>query len=79
MYYVYILRSEKDGSYYSGTTTDLKRRFYEHNAGLAKYSKGKTPYKIAWYGAFTEKEVAYNFEQYLKSSSGHAFRNKHLL
>jgi len=79
MFYVYILRSEKDNSKYIGVTSDLKRRVIEHNSGNAKYSSTKLPYKLIWYCAFTEKTKAYSFEKYLKSSSGYAFANKRFI
>lgn len=78
-YYVYILRSTKDGSYYTGVTSDLRRRIGEHHSGSPKYSSTKGPFNIVWYGAFMSKERAYEFEVYLKSGSGFAFRNKHLV
>jgi predicted GIY-YIG superfamily endonuclease len=31
MFYVYVLKSDKDGSLYIGYTDDLKRRLVEHN------------------------------------------------
>ena len=79
MYYVYILRSMRDDSRYIGVTADLRKRLKEHNVGLSKYSDSKRPYKINWYCAFLNKQKAYSFEKYLKSSSGFAFRNKHLI
>ena len=79
MFYVYILESLKDKSRYIGTTTDLKKRLAEHNAGETKSNKTKAPYKIIWYCAVTNRNVAYRFERYLKSSSGYAFTKKHLL
>ncbi|MCX6786561.1 MAG: GIY-YIG nuclease family protein [Candidatus Kaiserbacteria bacterium] len=79
MHYVYILKSKKDGSRYVGVTSDLKRRLQEHNSGNARYSSTKCPYLLAWYSAFSNKIAAYNFEKYLKSSSGCAFAKKHLL
>jgi putative endonuclease len=79
MQYVYILRSKKDGSRYIGTTADLKRRIREHNNGGARYSSTKCPYEIIWYAAFVDKLFAYDFERYLKSSSGSAFAKKHLV
>lgn len=33
MYYVYILKSGKNGKLYKGVTNDLKRRLKEHNEG----------------------------------------------
>lgn len=79
MYYTYLLKSEKDGSRYIGVTADLKKRFQEHNSGKASYTSTKLPYKIVWYGAFSEKKKAHEFESYLESSSGYAFTKKHLL
>jgi len=79
MFYVYILRSEKDYSKYIGVTSDLKRRFRDHNSNQSKYSSSKSPFILLWYGAFSNKVRAYEFEKYLKSSSGYAFTNKHLV
>lgn len=79
MYYCYILKSLKDGSYYTGSTKDLKQRLDKHNRKSVTYSSTRAPYKIAWYGGFETKEKAINFEMYLKSSSGFAFRNKRLI
>ncbi len=79
MFYVYILQSEKDKSRYIGVTSDLKRRIGEHNSGNAKYSSTKLPYKLVWYCAFLDKAKAYDFEKYLKSSSGYAFTKKRFL
>lgn len=79
MYYVYILKSEKDESRYVGVTEDLKRRLSEHNNGGSRYSSTKRPYKIIWCSMFTNKTKAHQFEKYLKSSSGYAFTKKHLI
>jgi len=79
MYYVYILRSLKDESRYIRVTTDLKRRMREHNLGNANYTSTKRPFKLIWYCAFSGKQIAFDFEQYLKSSSGYAFTKKHLV
>ncbi|MBU2109770.1 GIY-YIG nuclease family protein [Patescibacteria group bacterium] len=79
MYYVYILQSKKDNSRYIGTTNDLKRRVQEHNSGSSKYSRFKRPYHLIWYSAFRNKQKAYDFEKYLKSSSGYAFTNKRFI
>jgi len=79
MYHVYIIKSKKDESRYIGVTTDLKRRIQEHNSGSVRYYSSKRPYILIWYCAFANKQKAYDFEKYLKSSSGYAFTKKHLL
>ena len=79
MYFVYILKSRIDDSMYVGCTKNLKRRFFEHNNGGVRYTKRKRPLKLIWFSCFVSKKQAYSFEKYLKSSSGHAFRNKRLI
>jgi len=79
MYYVYILQSKKDESHYIGFTADLKRRLQEHNLGNSQYSNTKRPYVIKWYCVFSNKQKAYEFEKYFKSSSDYAFTKKHLI
>lgn len=79
MYYVYILKSKKDESRYIGATKDLNRRLQEHNSGSVRFTRSKRPFAIAWYCVFKDKIKAYNFERYLKSSSGYAFTNKRLM
>ncbi|OIO48812.1 MAG: excinuclease ABC subunit C [Parcubacteria group bacterium CG1_02_42_13] len=79
MYYVYVIKSERDGSYYKGVTENLKQRFQDHNTGSTRYSSSKRPYKLVWFCAFPNKTKALKFEKYLKHGSGHAFTKKHLL
>jgi predicted GIY-YIG superfamily endonuclease len=79
MFYTYIIQSQKDKTFYIGSTSDLKRRIDEHNKGKATYSSIKAPFKLIWYGAFENKTKSQEFEKYLKSSSGFAFRNKRLI
>ncbi len=79
MYYVYILKSQKDLSLYIGNTMDIKNRLSEHNSGESKYSKTKKPYSLIWFCAFPNKTRAISFEKYLKHGSGHAFVKRHLV
>ncbi len=81
MFYVYILQSLKDASYYTGITENLKQRLLDHNSGTSKYSSSKKPFTLKWYCVFSNKNKALLFERYVKSGSGSgfAFRNKHFL
>ena len=78
MYYVYLLKL-KDGSVYTGSTDDLQKRMLKHNKGDVLATKGKRPVKLIYYCAFSSKQKALQFEKYLKTGSGQAFRNKHLV
>jgi predicted GIY-YIG superfamily endonuclease len=65
--------------YYAGSTADVKKRLLAHKSGKNTSTKNKRPVKLVWCGMFKTKKLAQDFEEYLKSSSGSAFRNKHLL
>ena len=79
MYYVYILQSLKDRSYYTGLTTDVEARLKKHNSGQVVYTSTKYPFKLVWYCCFKDKLKAANFEKYLKSGSGFALARKRLV
>lgn len=71
MYYIYMLRCQDD-SIYTGITTDLERRFRQHqgkNTGGAKYTRAKAPvrYEIAW--ECGDKSSALRLEYKLKRLS----------
>jgi putative endonuclease len=78
LWYVYILRCV-NASHYVGHTTDIERRFVEHNSGKVHYTKDKRAVKLVTIIGYTDKYKVIVFEKYLKSGSGIAFRNKHLL
>jgi predicted GIY-YIG superfamily endonuclease len=73
MYFVYILRSQKDKTLYTGFTRNIHKRILEHNQGASGYTKTKMPWKLIWCGIFPNEHRAALFEKYLKSGSGIAF------
>ena len=47
-WYLYILRC-KDGTFYTGITTDVEKRFCTHQAGKgAKYTRGRGPLELVY-------------------------------
>ena len=77
MQYVYMLQSESEPDQrYVGSTSDLKRRFADHNAGQSPHTSKFRPWKLVTYVAFSDSRKAASFERYLKSGSGHAFAKK---
>lgn len=66
MNYTYILKC-RDGSLYTGWTTDLERRLKEHNSGKgAKYTKSRRPVMLVYYETFDTKEEAMKREYAIK-------------
>ena len=78
MFYTYILQL-KDKTYYVGYSSDLKNRVKAHNEGSISSTKNLRPVKLVYYSAFSTQKKATDFEKYLKTSSGFAFRNKRLI
>lgn len=65
----YLLKSEKDGRYYIGQTTDLPRRLKMHNNGEVKSTKNRRPLILLGYKTFSTSEDARYFEYQLKHHS----------
>ena len=78
MHYVYILQLVNK-NYYIGETGSLSNRLRQHVAGEERTTKRLLPCKLVLYLAFESKQRALKFERYLKTGSGFAFRNKHLV
>ena len=69
-HYVYILKSSKNDDWYTGCTSDLRKRLDEHNDGKSRYTKTRGPYELLYYEASLNKEDAFARERYLKSGMG---------
>jgi len=69
MYYVYILKSKTDNNFYTGSTNNLKCRFYEHNSGLVFSTKTRKPFELIYYEAYRDEKDARKREKNLKLKS----------
>lgn len=78
MYYVYILKSLRDGKLYIGSTPDLQKRFRQHQAGQSLSTKHRKPFKLIYYEAYSHKEDAKACEKYYKTGWGRNHIKKHL-
>jgi putative endonuclease len=80
MKYVYLLQSiPHPKEHYVGLTSNVEQRLASHNAGQSTYTAQYRPWKIVTYHAFADEAKAVAFKKYLKSRSGRAFQQKHLL
>ncbi len=73
MFYVYILKSLKDGTYYKGFTEDYKKRLEEHNSGLSRFTSGKLPWQLFYVEAHSTKKDALIREKKLKKCKSDYF------
>ena len=75
--YVYILESQKDNGWYTGYTSDLKKRLSEHQNGYTPSTKYRRPWKLIYYEACLSEADAIAREKYLKSGMGKRYlRNR---
>jgi putative endonuclease len=70
MFIVYVLCSLSTGKLYIGQTSDLKRRLQEHQAGNARYTRGRGPWRLVYKEAYQTRSEAMKREKYLKSGKG---------
>ena len=64
--YVYIVRC-RDGTLYTGWTTDLESRMKAHSSGAgAKYTRGRGPVNLIYSEAFETKGEALKRELQIK-------------
>jgi putative endonuclease len=79
MFYVYHLRSlPYPEQRYTGFTENLKERLTSHNRGESSHTAKFVPWSLVSYHAFSDKKLALDFENYLKTGSGRAFAHKRL-
>lgn len=66
MFYMYLIRSKKDGMLYTGSTDDLRRRFNEHNTGKVFSTQQRRPFELIYYEAYHSEKDAREREHNLK-------------
>ncbi len=70
MYYLYIVQCA-DGSFYTGITTDLKRRIKEHTTSVlgAKYTRTRKPVRLVYIKEFPDRSESSKEEARIKKLS----------
>ena len=67
-FYVYILCSGRNGTLYTGVTSDLKKRVYEHKNKLAKgFTSNHGIDKLVWYEVHEDAQNAIIREKQIKA------------
>ena len=68
-FYVYIIQSEKDGSFYKGYSLQPLTRLLQHNNKESQYTSNKIPWKLCHLEIFDNKTAALKREKALKKYS----------
>jgi len=70
MYFVYILKSQKNCKYYTGSTNNISNRLRCHNSGRNKSTKSGVPWIIVYKEEFQTAKEAYKREMQIKRYKG---------
>jgi putative endonuclease len=66
-FYVYILCSERNGTLYTGVTSGLIKRVYQHKNNLTDgFTKHYGVHQLAWYEVHASAEAAITREKQIK-------------
>jgi putative endonuclease len=66
-FFVYVLQSLKDYSFYIGECDDLDKRMSKHFEGLSKYSATKRPWRLVYFEKHSTRTEVIKREHQLKS------------
>ena len=69
MYYVYYLKMS-NSQVYTGSTSDLKKRFSDHKRGHVRTTSKFLPLEIIGYEAYVLKSDATRREKFMKTTEG---------
>ena len=65
-FFVYILQSMKDFSFYIGQCDDLDKRMSKHFDGFSKYASGKRPWRLVYFEMLGSRSEALHREKQIK-------------
>ena len=70
MWYVYVLKSQKDGKFYIGSTGNIERRILQHNRGSNVSTRHRRPFELVYSEAYNTEQEAVRREKQIKSYKG---------
>jgi putative endonuclease len=71
MFFVYVLKSLKDGDLYIGMSEDVEARLIRHNQGKVPSTKYRRPFQLLHTEEYPDRQQARKREKFLKSGPGH--------
>jgi putative endonuclease len=77
-YMLYILQSDRDGTFYIGHTACLAERLLRHNEGRSRYTRTKIPWSLVYKEEYATRSEAIKRERELKRKKSCDFI-KHLV
>ena len=72
-FFVYILQSMKDFSFYTGQCDDLDKRMSKHSDGFSKYTASKRPWRLVYFESFDTRSAAIRREKEIKKQKSRKY------
>jgi putative endonuclease len=72
-YYVYVLQSLQDQSFYIGQCDDLDKRMSKHFDGMSKYTASKRPWRLKYFEVLEARTDAIKRENALKKAKSRKY------
>ncbi len=69
-FFVYVLKSKRDGNLFVGLTENVTERLLRHNAGRVTSMKARAPLDLIYQEQLKDRGAARKREKYLKSQAG---------
>ena len=73
MYCTYIIQSQKNGKYYTGSCHDIEKRIERHNAGATPSTKSGRPWNLVYSESFENNSDALKREREIKSKKSRKY------
>ncbi|MGB0403942.1 MAG: GIY-YIG nuclease family protein [Salibacteraceae bacterium] len=70
MFFLYVLKSKNKKFRYVGISSNVERRFAEHNSGKSNSTRGFKPFDLIHVEKFQSRIEARTREKFLKSGQG---------
>jgi len=76
MYFVYLIQSDIDNSFYVGYSQNPNKRLLVHNNGESTYTRRKMQWKLVYTEEYNSKSEALKREKFLKAQRNTEFYKK---
>ncbi|MFA5386276.1 MAG: GIY-YIG nuclease family protein [Candidatus Paceibacterota bacterium] len=74
MFYVYLLKSDKDKKYYIGQTNNIEQRLLKHNSGMIKSTRNRRPLNLVGYEKYESRGKAMWRETEIKNNASKRYK-----
>ena len=73
MFYTYIIQSQKNGRFYTGSCSDIDIRIERHNAGATPSTKSGRPWRLVYSETYSTNSEAIKREREIKSKKSRRY------